>query len=220
MPLRVLLGGLLCALGAAGQSSLLDLAMPDARVLFGVNVARLRSSPLAQQLWGQMRDREEARTLVLLTGFDPMENLHEVLVATPGKVGSVLMIMRGDFARTDLAAVARQRSERQENYQGVEMLVFAEKEGEPAAMAFPAADLVFWGDAASVRGAIARRGRAGLAAGELRRKAEQLSRRFDAWGYSIAPISELAARAPKEQTAGIFEGQVMKAIEQLGGGAR
>jgi len=203
------------------QASLLDLAMPDARVLMGIRMERLRESTLVRALWTQGPAREpEMSELTRLTGFDPLRDLHEVVIASAGgSKATVLLVARGAFAATDLAAVARERAKRRETYQGVEIF-FSGDSGEPMALAFLSDSVLVAGDPVNVRGAIARRGRVGLPPGELRRKAEELSQRFDAWGYSIAPVAELAARTPREQTAGIFEGDVIKAIEQAGGGMR
>lgn len=204
-----------------GEASLLDLVMPDARVVMGLRMDGLRESTLLRALWTQGVAGEPGMSeLTRLTGFDPLRDLHEVVIASAGgSKATALLVARGAFAATDLAAVARERAKRRENFQGVEIFLSGEPD-EPMALAFLSDTVLVAGDPVNVRGAIARRGRVGLPAGELRRKAEELSRRFDAWGYSIAPVGELAARAPKEQTAGIFEGDIIKAIEQAGGGVR
>lgn len=222
MSFRLLVWGCVWAVSALAQARLLDLAMPDARFLVGVNFQRVRESKLAQSMWAQLAGSErEVAELTRLTGFDPLRDLSEVLIASAGGTKpNVLFLARGAFGQTDLATVARGKIEGRETYQGVEILLAEEKQGEPMALAFLDATLMAAGDPASVRGAIARRGRGSLVAGEIRRAAEQLMARFDAWGFSVVPVEEMAARAPKEQTAGIFAGEVMKAIEQVGGGVR
>lgn len=222
MLLRILLGGFLCAGAVGAQVRLLDLVMPDARFLAGVDIERVRASRIAQELWAQLQGRErELAELTRQTGFDPLRDLSEVLIASAGGTKpSVLFIARGAFDRTDLAQVARGRISGRETYQGVEILLAEEKEGEPMALAFLDPKLLVAGDPASVRGAIARRGRGGLPAGEMRRQAEQLMARFDAWGFSVVPVEELAVRASNEQLSGILAGDLMKAVEQVGGGVR
>lgn len=196
--------------------------MPDARFVAGVNIERVRTSQVAQALWAQLAGSEhEVAELTRLTGFDPLRDLSEVFIASAGgSKPDVLFAARGAFGRTDLAAVARGKIAGRETYQGVEILLAEEKEGEPMALAFLEPTLLVAGDPASVRGAIARRGRSGLPAGEMRRQAEQWMGRYDVWGFSLVPVEELAARAPRDQMAGILAGDVMKAIEQAGGGLR
>ncbi|MCS7315602.1 MAG: hypothetical protein RMI94_10380 [Bryobacterales bacterium] len=222
MPLRVMLWGLACALAVPAKASLLELAMPDARFLAGANLESVRGSKLAQALWAQLQARErEVGELARRTGFDPLRDLSEVLIASPGgSKPSVLLVARGAFDRTDLAAVVRSKMTGREIYQGVEILLAEEKRGEPMALAFLDATLLVAGDPASVRGAIARRGRGALAGGELRREAQQWMARYDAWGVSVVPFEELASRARDEQAASMLAGDVVKAVEQVAGGVR
>ncbi len=222
MKQRLAVWGCAWAIAAGAQTNLLDLAMPDARLLMGINVERVRAFQPAQALWSQAQSSErELAELTRLTGFDPLRDLDEVLIASAGgSKPNVLFAARGAFGRTDLAAVARGKIAGRETYLGVEILLTEEKQGEPMALAFLDATLLLAGDPASVRGAIARHSRGGLPGGELRRAAEQLMARFDAWGVSVVPVEELAARAPKEPTAGILAGEVMKAIERAEGGVR
>lgn len=212
--------GCLWATAAAAQVNLLDVAMPDARFLAGANIERVRESRIAQALWAQLAGRErEVAELSQLTGFDPLRDLSEILIASAGGTKpNVLFAARGAFDRTDLAAVARRRIAGREVYQGVEILLAEEKQGEPMALAFLGPTLLVAGDPASVRGAIERRGRVGLGAGQMRQQAEELKARYDAWGFSAVPVEELAARAPKDQWAGILAGDLMRAIEQVSGG--
>jgi hypothetical protein len=221
MASRLLVLGAVCALLRGAEPSLLDYAMPDAQALLGIRIERLRQSKVAESLWKQGPGSEaEMSELTRLTGFDPWRDLEEVLIATAGgSKPTALLIARGSFAATDLAAAVRERAKRRENFQGVEIFLSGEPE-EPMALAFLSDTVLVAGNPVNVRGAIGRRGRAGLPAGELRRRAEELSGRFDIWGYSIAPVRALAARAPKEKTAGILEGDVVKAIEEAGGGVR
>lgn len=214
------LGCWLWAVTAFAQTALLDLVMPDAKAVFAANVARLRSSPLVQTLWsgvaGQDRDvAEVTRT----TGFDPLRDLDELLMASAGGTGrqNALLLARGSFARLRLIEVAQARGASVERFQGVE-IVTATRDKEPMAVALLEASLLAAGDPASVRGAIARRARPAGPPAELRRRAAEWAGRCDAWFVSMASPSEFAAQSPDPQLGDLLRGEVIQAIEELAGG--
>ena len=59
--------------------------MPDAKVLAGVNVAQAKSSPFGQYVLSQISANDPGlQQLASVTGFDPRQDLCEVLVASNG----------------------------------------------------------------------------------------------------------------------------------------
>src|SRR3954454_4643447 len=81
--ITTLFAGLLPATAADPQ--LLSLVMPDAKVVAGVNVDQAKTSPFGQYVLSQMQLQDtEFQKLVMLTGFDPTRDVHELLVATNG----------------------------------------------------------------------------------------------------------------------------------------
>ena len=75
------LTGVLPARAASPQ--LLNLVMPDAKVLAGVNVDSAKSSPFGQYVLSQMQLQDpHLQEITTLTGFDPTRDVHELLVAT------------------------------------------------------------------------------------------------------------------------------------------
>src|SRR5215469_11437196 len=84
----------------AVDSQLLSLMMPDAKVLAGVNVAQAKSSPFGQYVLSQISANDPGlQELITLTGFDPRQDLTEVLVASNGAAGSHtgLAAAKGNF---------------------------------------------------------------------------------------------------------------------------
>ena len=70
----------------AADPGLLSLAMPNARVMAGINVEQARLSPFGQYLMSEFAGREVGlETLVGATGFDPRRDLREVLLASPAR---------------------------------------------------------------------------------------------------------------------------------------
>src|SRR5437763_16952581 len=84
---RKLLAGLLLLtpLARAADPALLDFIMPDARVVVGIDIAHIRSSPLnASFSNGVQNANPEIQKLMDAAGFDPMRDLQEILFASPG----------------------------------------------------------------------------------------------------------------------------------------
>ena len=70
----------------AADSTLLNLVMPDAKVLAGVNVDQAKTTPMGLYVLAQIQAQNNAQLqeLITLTGFDPTRDVHEVLVASNG----------------------------------------------------------------------------------------------------------------------------------------
>src|SRR5260370_42614966 len=83
--------------------------------MFGVQVRRIATSPLAQGLpadAGAMGGAGDWQKIVSLAGFDPIKDIEEVLVASTGEGGQgqtppMLLIARGNFNAERLAAHAK-----------------------------------------------------------------------------------------------------------------
>ena len=67
----------------AVDSQLLNLVMPDATVVAGVNVTQAKTSPFGQYVLSQIQPNDpKLQELVTLTGFDPRQDVNELLVAS------------------------------------------------------------------------------------------------------------------------------------------
>src|SRR5436309_12080829 len=83
----ILFAGVLPANAADPQ--LLNLVMPDAKVLAGVNVDQAKVTPFGLYVLGQMQLQDaHLKELTNLTGFDPTRDVHELLVATTSTVAT------------------------------------------------------------------------------------------------------------------------------------
>src|SRR5581483_5288170 len=95
--LAVLFAGLM----PAADSQLLSLVMPDAKVLAGVNVDQAKLTPFGVYVLGQIQTQgaQHLQQLTALTGFDPTQDLQELLMASNGAPGgkSGLVLARGHF---------------------------------------------------------------------------------------------------------------------------
>src|SRR3954466_4729672 len=80
---------------SAADPQLLNLVMPDAKVLAGVNVEQAKGTQFGQFILNQLQTHDsDMQKLVTLTGFDPRRDVRELLVASDGapqtKVGLAL----------------------------------------------------------------------------------------------------------------------------------
>jgi hypothetical protein len=98
----------------AADPQLLNLVMPDAKVLAGVNVTTAKASPLGQFLLARISASSGAdahlQKLISLTGFDPRTDLAEILAASaadPAHPGG-LVLAKGTFNVTEISAAAAQ----------------------------------------------------------------------------------------------------------------
>lgn len=211
------------ALGA--DAGLLNLVMPDAKVIAGMDVARAKSSPFGQLFMKNMnlRDEDLARFLAL-TGFDPARDVTEVVIAsvdTQATGSNAIVLVRGNFDGARLrAALVRNGLSVLQVVTGVEMLA---KKGEKGAVAFVDASLAVAGDAAAVKAALERRaGGMGLPPATYA-KAQDMSRENDVWMVTSLPVAQLAEKMPENapgQLNGMMKGDMFRSVEQASMGVK
>ena len=80
------LGAFAGALPAA-DPQLMKLVMPDVKVMADVNVLQARLSPFGQYVLSQI-ETSSIQQMVSATGFDPRQDLIEVLVVSNGTLGA------------------------------------------------------------------------------------------------------------------------------------
>ena len=90
----------------AADPGLLNLVMPDAKVLAGVNVDQAKTTPFGVYVLGQIQAQaaQHLQQISTLTGFDPTRDLHEILIASSGVPGGK------SVAVSRMAAAPRRRA--------------------------------------------------------------------------------------------------------------
>ncbi len=181
---------------SAADPQLLNLVMPDATVIAGVNVQQAEGTQFGQFVLNQMQTQNaQMQNLVTLTGFDPRKDVRELLVASNGgpqsKVG--LALARGNFDVSKLTAAAMLAGVASETYNGVTIL--EDPKQQQAGIAFLDATTVVAGDVASVKGAIDRQKLAQPLPAALLVKINQWSTSQDAWAISTVPPTSLVPAA-------------------------
>ncbi len=178
---------------SAADPQLLNLVMPDAKVLAGVNVQQAKGTQFGQYVLNQLQTRDaQMQQLVALTGFDPRRDVRELLVASngvpQGKTG--LALATGNFDAAKITAAATLHGVVTEVYKGITIL--EEPNKQSAGMAFLNETTVVAGDIASVKGAIDRMTVPQSVSVEIALKVNQWSNSQDAWGIMTVPPASLA----------------------------
>jgi hypothetical protein len=183
---------------SAADSQLLNLVMPDAKVIAGVNVEQAKGTQFGQWVLNQIQTNDaDMQKLITLTGFDPRRDVREVLVASDGtpQSKSGLALARGNFdtAKITTAATTEGKDVVTETYAGVTIL---EDTKGTHGIAFLDRTTVAAGDLASVKGAIDRSTNTQPLNAALLVKINHWSTSQDAWGISTVPPSSFAPAPP------------------------
>jgi len=223
MKLRFLTASALVMIGtgllSAADPQLLNLVMPDAKILAGVNVDQAKTSPFGLYVVAQIQAQDKRlQEIETQTGFDPTRDLHELLLASTGTQphGSGLTLARGTFKPEKIDAAAQSAGGVSESYKGVTII---EDSKRNTGFAFLNANIAIAGDVASVKGAIDRQTAPATLPAALLVKVNQLSTTEDAWGISEVPppVIHPAANAPNTPN---IPTTVFQNIQQATGGVK
>jgi hypothetical protein len=224
--LSLLFSGTL-AFGADPQ--LMNLVMPDAKILAGVNATSARISPFGQFILSKITLMGDPQKIVAATGFNPLQDVSEVLAATPADSSSPsgLLLARGTFPVDKLvAAVTGNTSTQVSTYGGATLISFAnpkEKEKVPHSVAFIGNSIAIAGDLASVKAAIDRSTGANSIDPALAVRVNQLSGSEDEWLVSSTSVASLipanaSTVTPPGPAAQILP--LLKSIQSFNGGVK
>ena len=180
--------------GAAVDPGLLDLVMPDAKVVFGVQVAQTLATPFGQYAITHLLGTTALTRFATATGFDAQRDLQEVLVASsnpgsPGDGSDALILARGAFAPDKFIALASLTGAAVSDYRGISVIQ-AQANGRRA-FAFLDSATVAIGDEAILKAVIDRRANPSTFAGPLRQKVRDASSTGDAWFATVTPLADL-----------------------------
>lgn len=214
----------LAPLASAADSALLDLVMPDAKVVFGANVSRILASPLGKNFTGkEPRVGAALAGFAAATGFNLTRDLEEILVATTGqpKDAPTLVVLRGIFDKDRVRAFAKNNGATVSTYNGLEIYTGARNMGTEkvsGAFAVIGQSIVVGGQLEPVKAAIRNRNQGPRISADLGRKIAALSENYDVWAVSLAPASGLTSRFDDSKPD--VASEMLKAIEQFSGGLK
>ncbi len=215
--MRKLAVGFLCAAAAFGADpELLRLAMPEAKILAGIDVAKVKDTPFGRFAVAQFSaaQDQEYDAFVKASGFDPRESLDEILLAKPDAGERRLLLGRGRFDTARILEAAGAAGAGVATYQGAQVLVSPE-----VWLAFLSGSIVAMGDPASVRAAVERRERSAGPGAEIAARAQAASKAYAMWFVAAAPLSELMQDLPGGGAAGdALKGGALRAVQEASGG--
>jgi hypothetical protein len=212
-------------LAQAADQTLLNLVMPEAKMLTGINIEQAKSTPFGQFLLSQMQSTgTELEKFIFATGFDPRQDLHEILIASadPAKKNQTLILVRASFNTPVLLGLAKQQGATIQNYKGIDVIIAPQraKQAIGAWVAFLDNSVAILGDPGSVKLAIDRRnGGTGLDP-QLLARVHELSNLYDLWSVSLVPLPQLAGKVPDERLSGAMKGDVLRSIQETSGGVK
>lgn len=200
--------------GAAVDPNLLGLAMPDARVLYGVQVQQTLASPFGQFAISHLPQNDAMTRFEAATGFDLQRDLREILVAssTTGNLSDgsdALVLASGAFAPDKVLALAGVIGAKVSNYRGVAMITPPQHDAR--VFAFLDVSTIAIGSDAAVRGAIDRRAAQTVFAGPLFQKALDASATHDAWFATVTPLTDLI---PANSTGGFDPTTLLQSVTE------
>ena len=234
------LGSFLAAGLSAADPQLVNMVMPDAKIIAGINVTNARNSPFGTFLLRQSSSGyAELQKFVAMTGFNPQTDLDEILMATlgspvPSPLGATpgappasplnvhgLILARGTFNVEKISALAKSDGKQHVQTYKDATLILDPKDMHASAMAFIGKNLAVVGDLEGVKAAIDRRDMANTLDAQLTTKINSLSNSQDAWAVSIAPLSSINGGPATDPTLqGALAGDLFKKITQTSGGIK
>jgi hypothetical protein len=213
--MKLNIAGLALLLGAstavaAVDPVLLNLVMPDAKILCGVQVDQSRASALGQYLLSQMQAGDNGfQMFITATGFDPRRDVNEILAASTGAAEgdsrNALVLARGTFQPARISSAATVAGGVVTTYRGYQVIAPASSHsgssgssGSPGpSLAFLDATTAIMGSPDLVKAAIDRRAAGSVFSGPLAQKASDVSAASQAWFATLTPPGELLNGNPQ-----------------------
>jgi len=180
---------------AAVDPGLLGLVMPEAKVLYGVQVQQTLASPFGQFAIAHLPQNEALSRFQAATGFDLQRDLREIVVAssTAGSLGEssdALVLASGAFAPGKVLALATVIGAKVADYRGLPVIT-PQQQREARAFTFLDASTIAIGSEAAIRAVIDRHAALTTFAGPLFQKAVDASATHDAWFATVTPLTDL-----------------------------
>jgi hypothetical protein len=206
------------AASAAVDQGLLNLVMPDAKVLSGVQVDQTVLSPFGQYILNQIQPSDPGfLKFISTTGFDPRHDLREILAATSANT-SALVLGRGTFQVAQIAGTAVAQGGTVTSYNGINIIT-GPGQGS-GAVAFVDGNTAAIGDLASVQGVIDRRSATKPGADPaLVQKAQDASVSNQAWFATNTPLSDfLSGKLGNANLNNLSQNNLFQSVLQASGG--
>jgi hypothetical protein len=218
---------------AAVDPVLLNLVMPDAKILSGIQVNQSIASPFGQYVLAQMQAGDSGfQAFILATGFDPRRDLTEILASTnsdgTSTTPSLLALGRGAFVPSQILAAATAQGGVITPYHGFNIIAPPATAPTPTgpnaavlstAIVFLDATTAAAGDIASVKGAIDRYTAGATYSGPLAQRAQAASLSNQAWFATVTPLSVfLGGKLGGTNLNAVGQNNLLQSVLQASGG--
>jgi hypothetical protein len=205
--------------------ALLNLVMPDATVVSGVNVAQSVTSPFGQHILSQMQSNDTGfLQFISATGFDPRKDLLEIVAATPSTAStthSALILGRGVFQPAMIIGAATEQGGVVTNYRGFSLIgPPAGQSGDAIALTFLDGSTAAMGDPVSVKSAVDRKIAGSTFSGTLAQAAVTVSASNSAWFATNTPLSDFMSTRQSGNLGGVAQSGLLQSIQQASGGVQ
>jgi hypothetical protein len=211
------------AMATAGVTpALLNLVMPDATVVSGMNVSQSITSPFGQYILTQMQSNDSGfLQFITATGFDPRKDLLEILAATPSTASSTahsgLILGRGVFQPAMIIGAATEQGGTVTNYRGFSLIG---QTGETVALTFLDGSTVAMGDITSVKSVIDRKLAGSAFSGTLAQTAIAVSAANSAWFATTTPLFDFMSTKQAGNLGGVAQSPLLQSVQQASGGVQ
>ena len=204
-------------LAPAADPQLVNLVMPDAQVLAGINVDQAKTTPFGQYVLSEILSQDpHLEQISAETGFDPKRDVHELLLASAGAPQTGLVLARGAFDAQRIQSAGLAGGGVMESYKSLNIL---EDPKRTHAVAFLDATLAVAGDLASVKRAIDRHQSPAATLHDFSVQLDHWSGAYDAWALTTVPPSKLKPSAAPVPPNPAFQ-NAFQSIQQAAGGVK
>lgn len=204
---------------SAADPLLLNLVMPDAQIVAGVNVAKAKTSPFGQFLLRQMPEDGDFSKFINASGFDPRRDVQEVLMASVTGQHNGLVAARGQFDAAKIVALATSDGKHAVTaYNGAQLLISTDANSHQALALFDG-NFAAAGDVDLVKAAVDRRKFRNAVSPQLAAKIAMYGA-ADAWTVSLVPLSGLGGKAEGQGAGplnGMLQGDLLKNVTETSG---
>jgi len=187
--------------------------MPEAKVLYGVQVQQTLASPFGQYAISHLPQNDAMIRFQAATGFELQRDLREIVVASlsTGPLGDssdALVLASGTFAPDKVLALSTVIGAKASDYRGLTMITVPQQ-NEPRVFAFLDASTLAIGSEPAIRAVIDRRATQAVFAGPLFQKAVDASATHDAWFATVTPLTDLI---PAGSTGGFHPAALLQSV--------
>jgi hypothetical protein len=215
-------------LGAfAADPALLQMLMPDAQVVAGLQVDSAKSSLFGQYVLSHLSVNDtKLEQFTSETGFDPRHDVSEIVIGSNWKSNTPdnrwIVAAHGAFNIPKITSTAQANGGVIAPYQGINVVTHLSSSDAQVdtVLAFPDSSTALVGDLASVKAAIDRKKSNTPADAPIVTKAQSVSSGKDFWFVTVVPLSNFSASVPDPNVSGAMKGNLMAAINQTSGGIR